>query len=66
MSCRERLGRIFIKNKEIKAILPIIVNEVDILSKNENDLSFENILKLAMNYLDKDSSNLARWRSIIE
>ena len=46
------------KNKEIEAILPIIVNEVDILSKNENDLSFENILKLAMNYLDKDSSNL--------
>jgi len=48
------------KNKEIKTILPIIINEVDHLSKKENNLSFENLLKLAMNYLDKDSSNLAR------
>jgi len=48
------------KNKEIKTILPIIINEVDFLAKKENNLSFENILKLAMNYLDKDSSNLAR------
>ena len=48
------------KNKEIETILPIIVNEVDLLVKKENDLSFENILKLAMNYLDKESSNLAR------
>ena len=48
------------KNKEIKTILPIIVEEIDILSKKENNLSFENLLKLAMNYLDKDSSNLAR------
>ena len=47
------------KNKEIKTILPIIVNEVDFLAKKENNLSFENLLKLAMNYLDKDSSNLA-------
>jgi len=29
-------------------------------AKKENSLSFENLLKLAMNYLDKDSSNLAR------
>ena len=48
------------KNKEIKTILPIIINEVDLLAKKENNLSFENLLKLAMNYLDKDSSNLAR------
>ena len=48
------------KNKEIKTILPIIINEVDFLAKKENNLSFENLLKLAMNYLDKDSSNLAR------
>ena len=48
------------KNKEIKTILPIIINEVDYLSKKENNLSFENLLKLAMNYLDQDSSNLAR------
>jgi len=48
------------KNKEIKNILPIIINEVDFLAKKESNLSFENLLKLAMNYLDKDSSNLAR------
>ena len=47
------------KNKEIKTILPIIIKEVDILSKKENNLSFENLLKLSMNYLEKDSSNLA-------
>ena len=47
------------KNKEIKTILPIIINEVDFLAKKENNLSFENILKLAMNYLDKESSNIA-------
>jgi len=54
------------KNKEIKTILPIIINEVDFLAKKENNLSFENLLKLAMNYLDKGSSNIASWRSIIE
>ncbi len=48
------------RNKEIKTILPIIIKEVDLLDKKENNLSFENLLKLAMNYLDKDSSNLAR------
>jgi len=47
------------KNKEIKSILPIIINEVDLLAKKENNLSFENLLKLAMNYLDKESSNIA-------
>ena len=47
------------KNKEIKTILPIIINEVDLLGKKENNLSFENLLKLAMNYLDKESSNIA-------
>jgi len=48
------------KNKEIKTILPIIFKEVDLLGKKENNLSFEKLLKLAMNYLDKDSSNIAR------
>ena len=48
------------KKKEIKTILPIIYKEVDLLSKKEKNMSFENLLKLAMNYLDKDSSNLAR------
>ena len=46
------------KNKEINTILPIIFNEVDFLAKKENNLSFENLLKLAMNYLDKESSNI--------
>jgi len=48
------------KNKEINTILPILIKEVDLLAKKENNLSFENLLKLAMNYLDKDSSNIAR------
>ena len=47
------------KNKEIKAILPIIINQIDFPAKKENNLSFENLLKLAMNYLDKESSNIA-------
>ncbi len=45
------------KNKEINIILPILLKEVDLLSKKENNLSFENLLKLAMNYLDNNSSN---------
>jgi len=48
------------KNKQIKTILPIIIKEVDLLEKKENNLTFENLLKLAMNHLDKDNSNLAR------
>jgi len=47
------------KNKEIKTILPIIIKEIDLIDKKGNNLSFENLLKLAMHYLDKDSSNLA-------
>ena len=47
------------KNKEIKTILPTIINEVDLLAKKEKNLSFENLLKLAMNYLDKENSNIA-------
>ena len=39
-------------------ILPIIKKEVDLLSKKDNNLSFEFLLKLAMNYLDKESSNI--------
>ena len=46
------------KNKEINTILPIIIKEVDLHAKN--NLSFENLLKLAMNYLDKGSRNLDR------
>ena len=44
------------KNKAIKTILPVIIKEIDLLEKKENNLSFENLLKLAMNYLDNDSS----------
>ena len=48
------------KNKEIKTIWPILIKEIDHLAKKENNLSFENLLKLAMNYLDNHSSNIAR------
>ena len=48
------------KNREIKTIFPIIIKEVDLLDEKKNNLLFENLLKLAMDYLDKDSSNLAR------
>jgi len=47
------------KNKEIKTILPMIINQINFPAKKENNLSFENLLKLAMNYLDKESSNIA-------
>ena len=47
------------KNKEIKTMMPIIIKEIDILIKKENNLSFENLLKLSMNYLDKNSRNIA-------
>jgi len=48
------------KSKEIKYILPLINKELDLLASKENNFTFEKLLKLAMNYLDKDSSNLAR------
>ena len=44
---------------QIESILPLIIKELDSTSKKENNLSFENLLKLAMNYLDKESSNIA-------
>ena len=47
------------KNKEIKAILPIIIKELNLLEKKEYNFTFENLLKLAMNYLDKGSINIA-------
>ena len=48
--------------KEISSILPKIIDEIknrDLFTKKEKNISFENLLKLAMNYLDKDNSNLA-------
>ncbi len=47
------------KKKEINSILPIIIKETEVLTKKETNISFENLLKFAMNYLDKDSSNIA-------
>ena len=47
-------------NNEIKGILPIIIRETDCLTKKEKNTSFENLLKLSMNYLDSDSSNIVR------
>ena len=48
------------KNKEINTIMPIIIKQIDLLGKKENNLSFEKLLKLAMHYLDENSSNIAR------
>ena len=48
------------KKKDIKTILPILMKEVDDFIKKEKSISFENLLKLAMNYLDKDTSFIAR------
>ena len=43
---------------EIKTVLPIINKEADALTKKEKNISFENLLKYAMNFLDKNNSNL--------
>ena len=43
---------------EIKNILPIIIKETERHTKNDINSSFENLLKLAMHYLDNDSSNI--------
>ena len=43
---------------EIKNIFPIIIKETENMKKKEKSISFENLLKLAMNHLDNDSSNL--------
>ena len=45
---------------EINNIMPIIIKETDVLSEQEKNTSFENLLKLAMNYLDNKSSNIVR------
>ena len=45
---------------EIKNVLPIIFKGTDGFPKIETNSSFENLLKLAMNYLDNNSSNLTR------
>ena len=34
--------------------------KIDEITKKEKIISFENLLKLAMDYLDKDNSNIVR------
>jgi len=49
--------------KEINNILPVIIKEtkiIDLTNKEEENISFEHLLKLAMNFLDNDSSNIVR------
>ena len=46
--------------KQINRTLPIIIKEADVLTKKEKNISFENYLKIAMNFLDNDSSNIVR------
>ncbi len=45
---------------QIESILPLIIKEIDDFKKKEKNISFENLLKLAMNHLDNDSSNIVR------
>ena len=50
------------KNK-IKSVFPILIKEIKNkkqLTNGRNDLSFEDLLKIAMNYLDKNNSTLGR------
>ena len=49
--------------KEINSILPNIIKEtkkIELTNKDENNISFEHLLKVAMNYLDNDISNIDR------
>ena len=45
---------------EIKENLPSIIKTAEDLIKKGKNISFENLLKLAMNYLDNESSKIAR------
>ena len=47
-------------NNEIKTILPIILKEIDSISKKDKNPSFENLLKIAMSRIDNQSSNIVR------
>ena len=51
------------KKKEINNILPNIIketNKIDLINKKEKNISFEHLLKIAMNFLDNDSSTIVR------
>ena len=45
---------------EIKKTIPIILKETNNLTNKEKNTSFEYLLKLAMNYIDNNSSNIVR------
>ena len=47
--------------KEINSLLPHIIQEtkkIELTNKEEKKISFEYLLKVAMNYIDNDSSNI--------
>ena len=47
--------------REIKSIMPNIIKEskkIELTNKEEKNISFEHLLKVAMNYLDNDNSNI--------
>ena len=44
--------------REINSILPTIIKETEVITNKGKNMSFENLLKLAMNYLDNNSSNI--------
>ena len=49
--------------KEINSILPNIIKEtkkIELTNKEEKNISFEHLLKVAMNYLNNDGSNIVR------
>ena len=51
------------KKKEINYNLPYIIKEtkkINLINKEEKNISFEHLLKIAMNFLDNDSSNIVR------
>ena len=51
------------KKKEINNNLPYIIKEtkkINLINKEEKNISFEHLLKIAMNLLDKGSSNVVR------
>ena len=45
---------------QIKSIMPIIISETNDITKKEINASFENLLKLAIDYLDNRTSNIDR------
>ena len=45
---------------EINRILPILIKEADDHITKKENISFENLLKISMNYLDKDISKIVR------